>query len=136
MTKVTKYTWNEFEQDVRKMSMFMVGQKFDVIFAVVKGGLPLGVKLANMYNLPLRIIQVNKSQGHIEVVSPPEGLTPTMKVLIVDDISDSGKTLRDVLGHFHGGNVRTLTIHYKSGSITKPDFFVRKATNWVQYPWE
>jgi len=138
MEKVTKYTWDDFEADIRKMSIFMTGNRFDYIYAIVKGGLPLGVKLANVYSVPLCIIQLTKAQGHITIDSPYDVpySEPSPKILIVDDISDSGKTLRDVLHHFSRANVKTLTIHYKETSLVKPDFFVRKAKNWIEYPWE
>ena len=53
--------------------------------------------------------------------------------LVLDDICDSGVTLKDAPG------VYTATLHYKSSAISKPNVYASLLLNenqWLQYPWE
>ena len=53
--------------------------------------------------------------------------------LVVDDICDSGETLKKVPG------VYTATLHYKKSAIVKPTLYaklIETEDNWVIYPWE
>ena len=53
--------------------------------------------------------------------------------LVVDDICDSGVTLKDAPG------VYTATLHYKSSAISKPNVYASLLLNenqWLVYPWE
>tara|TARA_B100000575_G_scaffold150079_1_gene119670 strand:- start:353 stop:745 length:393 start_codon:yes stop_codon:yes gene_type:complete len=53
--------------------------------------------------------------------------------LVVDDICDSGETLKNAPG------VYTATLHYKKSAIVKPTLYaelVEVEDNWVVYPWE
>ena len=53
--------------------------------------------------------------------------------LVVDDICDSGATLKDSPG------VYTATLHYKKSAIVEPTIYaelVEVEDNWIVYPWE
>ena len=56
------------------------------------------------------------------------------KILIVDDISDSGQTLKSYKMQGH----TTATLDVRNTTITKPDFYCNwlENTDWVVYPWE
>lgn len=61
------------------------------------------------------------------------------KVLVVDDVADSGRTLALVVAMVkkRGAKVvKTAALHYKRSSIVKPDFFVKETDKWIVYPWE
>lgn len=61
------------------------------------------------------------------------------KVLVVDDVADSGRTLALVVAMLEKQGakvVKTATLHYKLSSIVKPEFFVKETQNWIVYPWE
>ncbi len=60
-------------------------------------------------------------------------------VLVVDDVSDSGKTLQIVAKHLKtkgAREVRTATLYYKPFSALSPDFFEKQADKWVIFPWD
>lgn len=53
--------------------------------------------------------------------------------LVVDDICDSGKTLKNCVG------VYTATLHYKKSAVVKPNIYahiLEDESKWVVYPWE
>ena len=74
-----------------------------------------------------------------EVTQPLSVDIKGKKILIVDDISDSGKSLKLAEEHVSSRNpaeIKTATIHYKPGSIFTPDFFMFRTEAWIVYPWE
>ena len=86
------------------------------IFAIARGGYPIGVHLSHHFNLPLITCDL---------------ITPH-KRLIVDDIADTGITLQQ-FQHF---GVATATLFYKKRSIVKPTFYVEETDRWIVFPWE
>jgi len=88
--------------------------KFSSLFGVPRGGLVVAVYLSHLLDIPVTIHSIDD------------------ETLIVDDISDTGKTLS---GFKHENYIATL--HYKKGSIVEPAFWVRKKKDkWIVYPWE
>jgi hypoxanthine phosphoribosyltransferase len=63
------------------------------------------------------------------------------RVLLVDDVSDSGDTFRVALAHLHGcgrpAEVRTAVLHHKVVSPYVPDYYAQKVVKWrwIVYPW-
>lgn len=61
------------------------------------------------------------------------------KVLVIDDVADSGKTLALVVAMLKKRGAKVVKIaalHYKRSSVVKPDFYVAETNNWIVYPWE
>jgi len=61
------------------------------------------------------------------------------KVLVVDDVADSGESLKLVKAHLlqQGAmEVRLAAIYYKPWSIVKPDYYIGETKRWVVFPWE
>ena len=57
----------------------------------------------------------------------------TAETLVVDDISDSGKTLKRLLGR---KKAKVATLYFEKLSKFKPDFYCRIKKEWVVFPWE
>lgn len=61
-------------------------------------------------------------------------------VLLVDDVCDSGKTLKGLvereLRPKKPRQTRTAVLHIKPRSEFMPDYYVEKVAAWVVYPWE
>jgi len=115
-----EYTWEQFDEDVKKIIEWILSGKmtFDSIYGVPRGGLVLAVKLCNMLSLPLVL----------------EGGKITKKTLVVDDISDSGKTLEPFCKR---GNI-IVTIFFHKQTTVYPDFCLREkiGNDWVHFPWD
>lgn len=62
------------------------------------------------------------------------------RVLIVDDIVDSGATLAALLPKLHARyphiEFRVATLFTKSSAQVQPDFSLREATDWIDFYWE
>src|SRR5207247_4051609 len=61
------------------------------------------------------------------------------RVLVVDDVSDTGHSLRVVGDHLRRKPVKELrvcTIYMKPQSIYRPDYYSRTTRKWIIFPWE
>lgn len=96
---------------------------FDYVYGIPKGGLPLAVVLANTFNKDLISEHTYKL------------MTDTSKVLIVDDICDTGETLskyESVLPFV------TLVAKFKGKDLIENLIYEKLVSDdtWVIYPWE
>jgi len=60
-------------------------------------------------------------------------------VLFVDDVSDTGESIRFIVDHLKKKGIKqlkTLTLHYKPWSVFKPDYYLVTTKKWIIYPWE
>ncbi len=109
-------SWEEVGKMIDELAIKIKesGIKFDGIFGVPRGGLPLAVILSYKMDIPVL-------------------LYPTANTLVVDDISDNGFTLQRLK------NKKIATIYSTDWTITKPDWFVEKKLSkehWLVFPWE
>jgi hypoxanthine phosphoribosyltransferase len=87
------------------------------IYGVPRGGLVVAVYISHLLDdLPIVLRATDTDRG---------------KTLIVDDIADTGKTLRKFTGY------KIATIYYHKQSIIKPDIWIyQKVRQWIVFPWE
>ncbi|HOT32900.1 MAG TPA: phosphoribosyltransferase family protein, partial [Rhodoglobus sp.] len=59
------------------------------------------------------------------------------KVLLVDDVSDSGRTLDMVVTLLEGmgAEVRTVVLYTKPGTVHEPAYTWRRTAQWITFPW-
>ena len=115
-TEKLYYSWQQFDKDIKKIARRIkrTNKRFDGIFGPPRGGLPVAVALSHQLNLPLFLKPKSK------------------RTLIVDDISDTGKTLKP-----YAKNYFIATIFYRKQSAVSPAIWIRKKTNkWIVFPWE
>ena len=116
--KKQQYSWKSFDADCRKMARWAKKEKFKDIYGIPRGGLVVAVRLSHFTNMPI-ILDHQK-------ISP--------KTLVVDDISDTGKTLLQLQKLIKvNPTMATLFWHQES---PPPDFWCRKKLTWVIFPWE
>ncbi len=61
------------------------------------------------------------------------------RVLVVDDVSDTGHSLRVVANHLRHKpvkEIRVCTTYMKPQSIFRPDYYARTTRKWIIFPWE
>jgi uncharacterized protein len=58
-------------------------------------------------------------------------------VLLVDDVSDSGRTMKMVVELIEGmgAEVRTVVLYTKPRTIFEPDYTWRRTDKWITFPW-
>lgn len=141
-------TWQGFGDATRELSRRIVASGFrpEVVVAIARGGLlPAG---AIAYGLGVKncgAINMEFYTGIGTVLDAPEVLPPALdmeyldgrRVLLVDDVADSGRTLRMAVDMLRdrGADVRSVTIYTKPATIIQPDFAWRDTDRWIDFPW-
>jgi len=118
----------------------------DVVVAIARGGLVAGRVLVDLLETPqLTTLQIEFYTGITQTKTAPnikQKLTNSVtnkKVLLVDDIADSGKTLKlahTILQKQKAAQIQTATLYWKPQSNIKPDFTEKQTQNWVIFPWD
>ena len=122
------------------------GFKTDLIVGVSRGGWAparvLSDLLENTRTASMKVefyVGLGKTSSR-PVVTQPVGENAFGKnVLIVDDVSDTGESLKVAIDHLteKGAKaIKTATLYYKPHSKFKPDFFVESTGDWIIFPWE
>jgi hypoxanthine phosphoribosyltransferase len=124
--------------------------KPDIILGISRGGLILTRIIADMLGVEdIKIIgaksyfSIGKKEEDVVLYNLDDVKLTSQKVLIVDDVADSGKTLEVIANYVEKdlnvgcGNYKVATLHYKPNtSVYEPDFYVVETKQWVVYPWE
>jgi hypoxanthine phosphoribosyltransferase len=145
----TKYlftTWPEYHLLAQKLAAAIMNHspKFDMIVAVSRGGLTLGHMLSDLLQLPVSTFAIQsytdiQTQGTMKVTQQL-GISITGKrVLLVDDVSDSGKTFKRATEYVKSckpSDITTVAMFFKTRSIFRPDYFVKKTNRWIIFPYE
>ena len=141
-------TYELFGVAARELAQTIVDDGFrpDAIVAIARGGLTLAGVLG--YALDVKMLgslNVEFYTGIEERLDEPIVLPPTLdrealagkRVLLVDDVSDSGRTLALVLQLLlaGGGEVRTVCLYSKPGTVQRPDYVWRTTDRWIMFPW-
>lgn len=123
------------------------GYRPDLVVAIARGGFVPARILCDYLGLAdLTSIKVEhyaagaQKRGPARVKFPLTTDIRARRVLVVDDVNDSGETLAATLAHLQEAGpaaVKTAVLHSKSVSIFRPDYFVRTVTQWrwILYPW-
>jgi len=150
-------SWEEYHKKTEQLAVKVHddGWKFNQVVCIAKGGMRVGDVFARIFNVPLAILSVESYRG--EGVKNQRGsitfsrdlakTTPNIgsKVLLVDDLADSGITLKksiDWLQHSYGfyleEPVRSAVLFYKSVSTYKPDYYIDYLADspWIYMPFE
>ncbi|WP_394279595.1 phosphoribosyltransferase [Microbacterium sp.] len=141
-------TWDGFGSATRALARSILADGFepDVVVAIARGGLlPAG---AIAYGLGVKscgALNVEFYTGIGTVLDAPEllppdldlGYLPGKKVLLVDDVADSGRTLKLAVEMLvdAGADVRSVCIFTKPGSVATPDYSWRETDLWIDFPW-
>ena len=140
------YSYDEFARDVKDMAR-KVRDEFnpEAILAVARGGLKLGHSLAtalenrNLFTLNSIHYEESKKLDTIEIFNIPD-MTKFSKILLVDDIIDSGESMveikRALFKIYPRLDVKIATIFYKPKALLLPEFKVKEADDWVEFFWD
>jgi hypoxanthine phosphoribosyltransferase len=120
--------------------------KPDIIVGLSRGGWPPARVLSDLLSSPnLANVRAEFYLGVGETKSEPTLTQPISvavegkSVLIVDEVADTGKTLKLVKEHIieqGAAEVRTATVYCKPWSNIKPDYHSKETSDWIIFPWE
>jgi len=146
--------WEQYHRMIEQLALQVhdSGFQFDSLLCLARGGLRIGDVFSRLYDVPLAILAASSyrqaagtRQGELDIA---EFITTTGgalrgKLLLVDDLVDSGVTLARVVEHLRSRyptlrEVRTAVLWYKSVSAVKPDYYVQYLADspWIHQPFE
>jgi uncharacterized protein len=145
-------SWDEYHQSIELLAK-QISQsqwEFDRIICLARGGLRVGDICSRIFKKPLAILAASSYSGDRErgKLSIASQITMTddrmgRRVLLVDDLVDSGVTLqqttvwlRDLYPEIE--ELKTAVIWYKASSLYIPDYYVSYLSNnpWIHQPFE
>jgi len=141
-------TWNQIYAMLLRQAekIRQNGFKPDIIVGVMRGGWIPARVLSDLLEISeLATVGVEFYLGVAETRNEPV-LTQSVsagvsgkKALLVDDVADSGKSLRLAREHVlqqGAREVRIATVYCKPFSVTKSDYYEKETRRWVVFPWE
>jgi hypoxanthine-guanine phosphoribosyltransferase len=156
----------EFNSYVHSICQQIVASKWqpDYVVGISRGGLTAAVMISHYLNVPMKPLQVSLRDGQdcVSDLAMAEdafgyGINERKKILVVDDINDTGATLNWIMKDWPGGclpkdstwidvwnnNVRFAVIvdNLSSECFIKMDYVgieINKAEDdvWVEFPYE
>ncbi|AIL32653.1 phosphoribosyltransferase [Basilea psittacipulmonis] len=147
-------SWEEYNRLVEKLALavYHSSWKFDKILCLARGGVRVGDVLSRIFDVPLGILATSSyreaagtQQGSLDIA---KFITITQgelegKVLLVDDMVDTGLTFNRVHEHLLRQypaitEIRTAVLWWKGHSKATPDYYVDKLPHnpWIHQPFE
>lgn len=141
-------TWEKFGEASRELARQVVDSAFDpdIVLSITRGGLlPAGAIAYALDNKNIHIINVEFYTGVDERLPEPVFLAPLPStqyltdrtVLIIDDVADTGETLRMVRDFCdeHASESRTAVLYEKPRSVIACDYVWKRTDEWIAFPW-
>ena len=146
-------SWDEYHLLIERLALKVAasGWEFDQILCLARGGMRPGDVLSRVFDKPLAIMSTSSYradagtiQGRLDLakyITMPKGEVAG-RVLLVDDLADTGHTLRAVVERLRGMpaivELRAAVIWVKGVSTYVPDYYVETlATSpWIHQPFE
>ncbi len=139
------YSYDEFKIDVNMLAKEIKVYEPEVILAIARGGMTLGHFLAealdmrDLYSINSIHYEETRKLDTIDIFNVPD-LSKVKKVVIVDDIIDSGETMIEIkkvlMKKYPHLDLKVASIYYKEKALLRPDFMAREATEWIEFFWD
>ncbi|MEM1334093.1 MAG: phosphoribosyltransferase [Actinomycetota bacterium] len=141
-------TWDDLGTATRAMAQQVAddGYEPDMILGIARGGLlPAGaigyaLSVKNVYTMNVEFYTGVDERLDVPIILPPAPDFVDLsdgKILVVDDVADTGHTLKSVLDFCAGkvGEVRSACIYEKPHSVVKCDYAWKRTDLWINFPW-
>ena len=142
-----RLSWDDIENDCKILAKKIQEKiEFDIIVGIGRGGwVPARILSDILGNDELHTMRVKfyttigKTAKEPLITHPTQFDVTGKKILLVDDISDTGESLITAVEHLkkrEAGDIFIVTLVKKPTSKFIPDLFVRETNAWVIFPWE
>lgn len=141
-------TWDRIYELLLNLASQIHQAKFnpDIIVGVARGGWPAARILSDLLENPA-VANVNaeyyasvaETKNEPLITQPVSVSVRRRRVLVVDDVADTGKSLALVCKHLKeqgAAEVKIATVYRKPWSIVTPDWFGCETSLWIVFPWE
>jgi hypoxanthine phosphoribosyltransferase len=129
----TYYTWRDYETDIHQIRDF----EFDHVVGIYRGSLPMAVHISNVFDVPMSIVGFQKRNNREPYMIKAEA--PSLeRILIVDDIYDTGQTMKRViqyLAHYSADKIQAFCLFGKENNFNV-SYANEHDGSWIVFPWE
>jgi hypoxanthine phosphoribosyltransferase len=118
----------------------------EIIVGVSRGGWPPARVMSDLLENPNVAsvaaefyVGVAETKGKPVITQPVSVSVKGKRVLVMDDVADTGESLRLVRSYLEeqgATEVKTATIYYKPWSVMIPDYYEKETRSWIIFPWE
>jgi hypoxanthine phosphoribosyltransferase len=147
-------SWDQYHRLIERLalSVYESGWKFDQVLCLARGGVRPGDVFSRIFDVPLAILSTSSyreeggtKQSDLDIA---KYMTMTKgplsgRVLLVDDLADSGVTLQKVSAHLKENfkdvtEVKSAVIWVKGTSAYRPDYYLEDLPHnpWIHQPFE
>jgi uncharacterized protein len=129
--------WTEFYTELDRVLTEMQGERFEAIVAIAQGGILPAALLQQEWGVPMSVVRINYRDHEnkprfadarlLEEGPPP---FPGKKVLLVDDVSRTGKTLARARAYLADSTVKTFLVNGEA------DFRLYRTEECLRMPWK
>ena len=147
-------SWDEYHHAIEALALMVheSGWRFDHVLCLARGGMRPGDIFSRIFDVPLAILSTSSYReeegtvrGNLDIA---KYITMTRgslsgRVLLVDDLVDSGVTLEQVQTHLRANfpavtEVKSAVIWVKACSSVRPDFYLQylESNPWIHQPFE
>lgn len=141
-------TWETFGIASRELAKMVADDGYDpdMVLAIARGGLLIGgalgyaLSVKNVYTMNVEFYTGVDERLEVPRILPPAPDFVDLaeaRILVVDDVADTGHTLRSVQQFCEGkvGEVRTAVLYEKPHSVVRTDYSWKKTDLWINFPW-
>jgi len=139
--KTIKYPYNEYKKDLNSLvkQIQKKNVKYDFVLGVERGGLIPAVHLSHRLGIPLKTLSWSSQLKDGSMLT--WFILRNKKILLVDDIVDSGKTFLEIFGKYWDMDTAVLIYNNINESKIKPDYYGRMINRkdtpeWFDFWWE
>jgi uncharacterized protein len=141
-------SWTEIIECLKDLALKLLQarKQINVIVSIGRGGncpsriLSDFLKVQNLYNINVRYYKDINKKMELPAITQPLIIKLTDKnVLLCDDVSDSGNSLKMVKATIQDmgcASLTTATIYIKPWTKSIPDFYTKQTKAWIVFPWE
>lgn len=141
-------TWDELDQLTLQLAKQIIdsGNAYQIIVALAKGAWPMSrslidyTQIKELDSLGVKFYKgINERFDKPEVYQQLSSSVKGKKVLIFDDVADSGESLiftKQYLEEQGAAEVKTATLFTKPWSKFTPDYFGAETDSWIVFPFE
>ena len=141
-------SWGDIYNLTLRLSERIVdsGYRPDLIVGIARGGwIPARILSDVLYTSQMMNVRieyytdVGVRGNEPKIIQPVTGSMANKRVLVVDEVADTGDTLAHAIEHVRAlgaKEVRSAVLHLKPTSRITPDYYMVKTDRWTVYPWE
>ncbi|MBM3337978.1 MAG: phosphoribosyltransferase [Betaproteobacteria bacterium] len=147
-------SWDDYHHAIESLVIIVhqSGWQFDQVLCLARGGLRVGDVFSRLFKVPLAILSTSSyreaagtRRGELDISNSITSTAGPLagRILLIDDLVDSGVTLQRVQEHLRihfreVTEVRSAVIWYKACSVMRPDYFVEYLPDnpWIHQPFE